>query len=175
MQPVGECGRVFGTRARVAPPWSPAPPVPDRAQHVRVSEPAKDGQPPVWDPVSVPTSVLFVVVRNYRTRRRRWDLNPRWVSPHTISSRADSAALALLQIIRRCEWSRRGYRRLTKGLRGNLHRPKSRAVVGSRATVVREPSQGRKPAALSGLRRVPRIAWPSLWTPDKHVAVTISR
>src|SRR5579875_296255 len=30
--------------------------------------------------------------------RRRWDLNPRWVAPHTISSRADSAALALLLV-----------------------------------------------------------------------------
>ncbi len=29
-------------------------------------------------------------------RRRGWDSNPRWVSPHTISSRADSAALAPL-------------------------------------------------------------------------------
>ena len=29
--------------------------------------------------------------------RRRWDLNPRKVSLHTISNRADSAALALLQ------------------------------------------------------------------------------
>jgi len=33
-----------------------------------------------------------------------------------------------------------------------------KAVVGSRATAVRESSQGRKPAALSGLCRVPRIA-----------------
>ena len=30
--------------------------------------------------------------------RRRWDLNPRKVSLHTISNRADSAALALLLI-----------------------------------------------------------------------------
>src|ERR1700753_3974797 len=29
--------------------------------------------------------------------RRRWDLNPRLVAQHTISSRADSAALALLR------------------------------------------------------------------------------
>ena len=29
--------------------------------------------------------------------RRGWDLNPRWVSPHTISNRADSAALAPLR------------------------------------------------------------------------------
>jgi hypothetical protein len=28
--------------------------------------------------------------------RRGWDLNPRWVAPHTISNRADSAALAPL-------------------------------------------------------------------------------
>ena len=30
--------------------------------------------------------------------RRRWDLNPRKVALHTISNRADSAALALLQV-----------------------------------------------------------------------------
>ena len=30
-------------------------------------------------------------------KRRRWDLNPRLVAQHTISSRADSAALALLR------------------------------------------------------------------------------
>jgi len=31
------------------------------------------------------------------SERRRWDLNPRLVAQHTISSRADSAALALLR------------------------------------------------------------------------------
>ena len=30
-------------------------------------------------------------------RRREWDSNPRWVAPHTLSKRADSAALASLQ------------------------------------------------------------------------------
>ena len=34
---------------------------------------------------------------------------------------------------------------------GSLYSPRSTAVVGSRATDVREPSQGWKPAALSGL------------------------
>ncbi len=29
-------------------------------------------------------------------KRRRWDSNPRWVAPHTLSRRADSSALALL-------------------------------------------------------------------------------
>ena len=33
--------------------------------------------------------------------RRGWDLNPRWVAPHTISNRADSAALAPLQRLTR--------------------------------------------------------------------------
>ena len=50
----------------------------------------------------------------------------------------------------------------------NLKAPKLKAVVGSRATVFREPSQGWKPAALSELRRVPRIAWPPLWTPASY-------
>ena len=30
------------------------------------------------------------------TVRREWDSNPRWVAPHTLSKRADSAALASL-------------------------------------------------------------------------------
>ena len=34
------------------------------------------------------------------TWRREWDSNPRWVAPHTLSKRADSAALASLQAIR---------------------------------------------------------------------------
>ena len=48
----------------------------------------------------------------------------------------------------------------------SLGDPRLKAVVGSRATIVREPSQGWKPAALSASGRVPRIAWPPLWTPD---------
>jgi hypothetical protein len=101
--------------------------------------------------------------------RRRWDLNPRKVSLHTISNRADSAALALLPN------SQHSYIKLNTGSQGylsplnvhsgNLLRPRSTAVVGSRATTVREPSQGWKPAALSELCWVPRIAWPPLWTP----------
>ena len=31
------------------------------------------------------------------TGRREWDSNPRWVAPHTLSKRADSAALASLR------------------------------------------------------------------------------
>jgi len=37
-------------------------------------------------------------VRYCILQRRRWDLNPRKVALHTISNRADSAALALLQV-----------------------------------------------------------------------------
>jgi hypothetical protein len=37
--------------------------------------------------------------------RRGWDLNPRWVAPHTISNRADSAALAPLRALLRLAWS----------------------------------------------------------------------
>ena len=33
---------------------------------------------------------------NFRAARREWDSNPRWVAPHTLSKRADSAALASL-------------------------------------------------------------------------------
>ena len=34
---------------------------------------------------------------DYDNERRRWDLNPRTLAGHTISNRADSAALALLR------------------------------------------------------------------------------
>jgi hypothetical protein len=47
---------------------------------------------------------------------------------------------------------------------GSLLQPRLKAVVGSRATAFREPSQRWKPAALSELCWVPRIAWPLLWT-----------
>jgi hypothetical protein len=80
--------------------------------------------------------------------RRGWDLNPRTLSGHTISNRADSAALAPL-----LDTARRGYP-LAAG-------PSFRAAVGSCATGCREPSQGRKAAALSGPPRVPQTAWPS--------------
>ena|ERR1017187_4759156 len=93
--------------------------------------------------------------------RRRWDLNPRKVSPHTISNRADSATLALLQeSIFKTEMNTgsQGYPSLGAGPRGSLSMPRSTAVVGSRATTVRESSQGWKPAALSESCWVPRIA-----------------
>jgi hypothetical protein len=51
-----------------------------------------------------------------------------------------------------------GYPSRDNATRGSLSTPRSTAVVGSRATTVREPSQGWKPAALSGLCWVPRIA-----------------
>ncbi len=96
--------------------------------------------------------------------RRRWDLNPRKVSLHTISNRADSAALALLQ--RSLAWARTGYPEGHGASHASLIRPRPKAAAGSRATAVREPSQGWKPAALSGSGWVPRIAWPSLWASD---------
>ena len=54
-----------------------------------------------------------------------------------------------------------GYLSRAKRLASNLVGPRSAATVGSRATVLREPSQGWKPAALSGRHRVPRFAWSS--------------
>jgi hypothetical protein len=36
------------------------------------------------------------------SKRREWDSNPRRVAPHTLSKRADSAALASLPGKRRC-------------------------------------------------------------------------
>ena len=51
-----------------------------------------------------------------------------------------------------------GYPSRARWRDASLFTPRSKAVVGSRATAVREPSQGWKPAALSGLCWVPRIA-----------------
>ena len=87
------------------------------------------------------------------TERREWDSNPRWVAPHTLSKRADSAALAPLLGTRA-----RGSRAAGQGIVA-VRSPWS-VAVGSCATAAREPSQGRKAAALSGARRVPQIAWP---------------
>jgi hypothetical protein len=62
-----------------------------------------DARRPLKPPSAAPRAALegvhFGAVGFVRTpwRRRRWDLNPRWVAPHTISNRADSAALARLQ------------------------------------------------------------------------------
>ena len=103
----------------------------------------------------------FVKTPCRRRWRRRWDLNPRKVSLHTISNRADSAALALLHTL--ILTTRNEYRlaRLPEPratFSGILDSPRFKAVVGSRATIFREPSQGWKPAALSELCWVPRIA-----------------
>ncbi len=79
-------------------------------------------------------------------QRRGWDLNPRWVAPHTISNRADSAALAPLLV------TAGAYATLwDEGLAPG-------AAVGSCATMHREPGQGLTAAALSGTQRVPQIA-----------------
>jgi hypothetical protein len=86
-------------------------------------------------------------------------LNPRKVSLHTISNRADSAALALLQGIHvEMNTGLQGYLSPSRPISGSLLQPRLKAVVGSRATTFREPSQGWKPAALSELCWVPRIA-----------------
>ena len=109
-----------------------------------LKEPAAMGQPgPKW--------------------RRRWDLNPRWVAPHTISNRADSAALALLRESkpRQAHRSPTGpFRRRRRGRPGWALAwagvaPALGAAAGSCATSACEPSQGRKAAALSGFGRVP--------------------
>ena len=48
-------------------------------------------------PLSIPpASGADVPDRSDRRERREWDSNPRWVAPHTLSKRADSAALASL-------------------------------------------------------------------------------
>ena len=80
--------------------------------------------------------------------RREWDSNPRRLAPHTLSKRADSAALASLP--------RAG------DPTGGRYSPRGRTPArpcdgppGSGAARSREPSQVRKEAALSGASRVP--------------------
>jgi len=82
--------------------------------------------------------------------RRRWDLNPRTLAGHTISNRADSAALALLRAGAVGAGGASGYL-VGSALPG--------AAAGFCATGDREPSQGRKAAALSGLAGVPQATW----------------
>ena len=61
------------------------------------------GSPPGGSAASRPNLRSTLTYRQVQTavepasERRRWDLNPRLVAQHTISSRADSAALALLR------------------------------------------------------------------------------
>jgi hypothetical protein len=81
-------------------------------------------------------------------------LNPRLVAQHTISNRADSAALALLP---ECSLVRLAETPISE-FGTNLRRyatPVPGAVAGSCATAACESSQGRKAAALSGYGRVP--------------------
>ena len=77
-------------------------------------------------------------------------MNPRNLAVHTISNRADSAALALLRAGAVGTGGASGYR-------DGSALP--RAVAGFCATGDREPSQGRKAAALSGLAGVPQATW----------------
>ncbi len=102
--------------------------------------------------------------------RREWDSNQRvgrrthtsggsgirthgGQDPHTLSKRADSAALASLP----------GADQGTLGPVGPV--PALDVVAGPCATAPREPSQGRKAAALSGSSGVPQVAWPSRRAP----------
>ena len=96
-------------------------------------------------------------------QRREWDSNPRWVAPHTLSKRADSAALASLPVLRACRplgWTK-GSGQLADS---SCHRSSpvgSEVTVGSCATGAREPGQDREVAAFSGTTCVPQTAWPS--------------
>ena len=63
-------------------------------------EAAAAGEVPVGAVVLVDGVVVAARRRLVRVRgtwRRVWDSNPRWLAPHTLSKRADSAALATLQ------------------------------------------------------------------------------
>ena len=53
--------------------------------------------------------------RRNRSQRRVWDLNPRWLAPHTLSKRADSAALATLLEPERLPWAVARSRRWRSG------------------------------------------------------------
>lgn len=103
------------------------------------------------------TSMFREAVDMFRhaVERRVWDLNPRRLSPHTLSKRAHLAALATLPrspAERAPAWQ----------ASVSSERPFRGVTVGSCATGACEPSQGRKAAALSRTFRVPQTAWPSL-------------
>ena len=100
----------------------------------------------VWHRSSVPASGT-----DDEQQRREWDSNPRWVAPHTLSKRADSAALAPL-----LGYPPKVAPRTDEAIVSAD--PLSHVAVGSCATAVREPSQGREAAALSGACGVPQIA-----------------
>ena len=87
--------------------------------------------------------------------RRGWDSNPRKVALHTLSKRADSAALAPLLVVFLHDIAR--YREIVLARRA----PTGEVTVGSCATGARESGQARKGAAFSGIARAPQIAWPS--------------
>jgi hypothetical protein len=115
-------------------------PAPEHAyedgQWVQVTGTVPDGPPPSETPW-----------------RREWDSNPRWVAPHTLSKRADSAALASLLDARPPDvagWAER-QAILSNG-------PRSHVMVGPCATGGREPGQGREAAAFSGYSGVPQDA-----------------
>ena len=95
------------------------------------------------------------------SERRRWDSNPRTREGHTLSKRADSAALALLPNL---SW--RGY---PPGSVEHTQRasvfPAGEVMTGSCATGAREPGQARNGAAFIGIARVPQIAWSSPQSP----------
>ncbi len=82
------------------------------------------------------------------TRRRGWDSNPRRLAPHTLSKRADSAALAPLL------GNRQGIGQLRPGTLSTSH-PLGEVTVGPYATSARESGQDRKVAAFTGTACVP--------------------
>src|SRR5579871_2760355 len=82
-----------------------------------------------------------------RPRRREWDSNPRWVAPHTLSKRADSAALASLQgLLAPGPEQPAGEPPVRSAVAQAIvwANPLSHVMVGSCATPAREPSQGRE-------------------------------
>ena len=89
--------------------------------------------------------------------RRRWDLNPWTLAGHTISSRADSAALALL----RAAWAASG----ELSSRGTARRSVRRPGPAQRALVNRVRA-GRQQLS-AGPLRVPQQTWPSHRAPSR--------
>ena len=103
------------------------------------------------------------------SQRRGWDSNPRRVAPHTLSKRADSAALAPLPGSARVAVTAR-----LAPPQAQRH-PPGEVTVGPCATGVRESGQDREVAAFNGSARVPQAAWPSPHSAGARVVSSAAR
>ena len=104
-----------------------------------------------------------------RSWRREWDSNPRRVAPHTLSKRADSAALASL-LTPGTDYGPAAWPGEVTGPIGSdrhLRHPPGEVTVGSCATGGRESGQDREAAAFNGMLVCRR-------SPGRHLSRRVS-